>query len=385
MGMAGLVVTAVVVEGRSKSEVAREYRVSRRWVITLVQRFVAEGEAGLEPRDASTQTQPVAAGDRGRGRDRRGAQGLEKLGHEAGAPTIAFHFEPPWRAAVTSTIWRVLSAEASLSPNRTSGPKSSYVRFQAEQPNERWQPDITHWRLADGTDVEIMNIIDDHSRLGVATYHAPRPSRPPIVAGLLPQGRHHLAIPLECCRTTAPCSRAARRSPGRPRTRPHPPRCPLQSLPALPPPDLREGRTLPPNPQELADDPPATRPTLKVLQRPAQHLPPLLQPAATPPRPQPPHSQRGLPRATQNHGRSPHPLIDPHYRVRPRPRRQPGQYITLRHNTRLHHIALGRRHTGHESSSSPATYTSASPPTTATSSATSPSTLTKNYQPHPKT
>lgn len=50
MGMAQLVVTAVLVEGRSTSEVAREYGLSRRWVITLVQRFLAEGQTGLEPR-----------------------------------------------------------------------------------------------------------------------------------------------------------------------------------------------------------------------------------------------------------------------------------------------------------------------------------------------
>jgi transposase len=50
MGMPHLVVTAVLVEGRSKSEVAREYGVSRRWVITLVQRYLAEGEAGLRQR-----------------------------------------------------------------------------------------------------------------------------------------------------------------------------------------------------------------------------------------------------------------------------------------------------------------------------------------------
>ena len=40
--MAQLVVTAVLVEGRTKSEVARTYGVSRRWVITLVQRFLAD-------------------------------------------------------------------------------------------------------------------------------------------------------------------------------------------------------------------------------------------------------------------------------------------------------------------------------------------------------
>ncbi len=47
MGMVQLVVTAVVVEGRSKGEVARDYGISWRWVVTLVQRFLAEGEAGL--------------------------------------------------------------------------------------------------------------------------------------------------------------------------------------------------------------------------------------------------------------------------------------------------------------------------------------------------
>jgi transposase InsO family protein len=37
-------------------------------------------------------------------------------------------------------------------------------RSEAEQSNERWQADITHWRLAGGTDVEILNVLDDHSR-----------------------------------------------------------------------------------------------------------------------------------------------------------------------------------------------------------------------------
>jgi transposase-like protein len=38
MGMPQLVVAAVLVERRSTSEVARQYEVPRRWVITLVQR-----------------------------------------------------------------------------------------------------------------------------------------------------------------------------------------------------------------------------------------------------------------------------------------------------------------------------------------------------------
>ena len=59
MGMAQLVVTAVLVEGRSKAEVARTYGVSRRWVITLVQRFLAEGEPGLAPRSRRPWSNPA--------------------------------------------------------------------------------------------------------------------------------------------------------------------------------------------------------------------------------------------------------------------------------------------------------------------------------------
>ena len=43
------------------------------------------------------------------------------------------------------------------------------MRFEAEMPNERWQADITHVRLRDGSEVEILNMIDDHSRMLVAS------------------------------------------------------------------------------------------------------------------------------------------------------------------------------------------------------------------------
>jgi transposase InsO family protein len=59
-----------------------------------------------------------------------------------------------------STIWRILTARGFVTPQPHKRPKSSYVRFAAEQPHERWQSDITHWTLddgsADGLDVEIL-------------------------------------------------------------------------------------------------------------------------------------------------------------------------------------------------------------------------------------
>src|ERR1700684_395676 len=171
MGMPQLVVTAVLVERRSKSEVAREYGVSRRWVITLVQRYLAEGEAGLQTRSRRPLTSP--------GRTARHLENeivalrkeLDREGHEAGAATIAFHLEQRHGTSpAVSTIWRILSARGSVNPQPHKHPKSSYIRSQAEQPNERWQLDIPHWPLADGTDTEILNILDDHSRLFLASH-----------------------------------------------------------------------------------------------------------------------------------------------------------------------------------------------------------------------
>jgi transposase InsO family protein len=174
MGMAQLVVASVLVEGRSKSEVARTYGVSRRWVITLVQRYLAEGEAGLEPRSRRPRRSPNRTLPHLEDEIVEIRKALAKGGHEAGAATIAFHLERRHGTApAVSTIWRVLVARGFVTPQPHKRPKSSYVRFAAEQPNERWQADITHWKLDGGAEVEILNLIDDHSRLCLASAARP--------------------------------------------------------------------------------------------------------------------------------------------------------------------------------------------------------------------
>jgi transposase InsO family protein len=68
-----------------------------------------------------------------------------------------------------ATIWRVLSRRGFVVPEPHKRPRSSWRRFCAELPNECWQADTTHWSLSDGTDVEVLNMLDDHSRLLVAS------------------------------------------------------------------------------------------------------------------------------------------------------------------------------------------------------------------------
>lgn len=170
MGMAQLVVTAVLVEGRSKSEVARDYGLSRRWVVTLVQRYLAAGEAGLAPRSRRPRSSPNRTPTVVEDEIVALRKDLVRRGHEAGAATITAHLQRRHGSApAVSTVWRILTDRGFVTPQPHKRPKSSYLRFAAEQPNERWQTDITHWQLTDGTDVEIINWIDDHSRLCLAS------------------------------------------------------------------------------------------------------------------------------------------------------------------------------------------------------------------------
>jgi transposase InsO family protein len=168
--MARLVITAVVVEGRSQSEVARDYGVSRQWVNTLVGRYRRDGDAAFEPRSRRPHSSPNQTPDAVEDEIVEIHKELDGAGHDAGAATIAFHLEQRHgHTPAVSTIWRILSARGAVTPQPHKRPRSSWHFFQADQPNERWQADITHWRLAGGTDVEILNQIDDHSRLCVGS------------------------------------------------------------------------------------------------------------------------------------------------------------------------------------------------------------------------
>lgn len=170
MSLARLVVTAVLVEGRSKAEVARSYGLSRPWVHELVRRYLAEGDAGLEPRSRRPHTSPKRITASLEDEIVALRKDLVDHGLDAGAHTIAFHLvQRSADVPSVSTIWRILCRRGFVTPQPQKRPKSSFIRFEAAMPNERWQADITHWHLADGTDVEILNILDDHSRFLVGS------------------------------------------------------------------------------------------------------------------------------------------------------------------------------------------------------------------------
>ncbi len=174
MDLAGYVINAVLVEGRSVTEVCEAHDISRSWLYELIARYRELGDEGLRPQSKRPRSSPTRVAPAMEDEIVALRKELTDLGVDAGAHTIHYHLRKRHRRrrrAVPSvaTIWRVLSRRGFVTPQPQKRPKSSWRRFQAELPNECWQADTTHWALADGTEVEILNVIDDHSRLLVAS------------------------------------------------------------------------------------------------------------------------------------------------------------------------------------------------------------------------
>ena len=169
MSKARLIITAVVVGGRSQADVARDYRVSRGWVSKLVARYRVEGEAAFEPRSRRPHTSPSKTAASTLELIVATRRELVERGMDAGMATIRWHLETHHQVSVSeSTIHRCLVRAGLVTPAPRKRPKHSYVRFQAAQPNECWQSDMTHYRLADGGGVEVLSWLDDHSRMALS-------------------------------------------------------------------------------------------------------------------------------------------------------------------------------------------------------------------------
>ncbi|WP_425561802.1 IS481 family transposase [Microbacterium awajiense] len=160
-----VIVRAVREQGLSHAEAAVRFGVTRQWVHALVTRYDAEGPDGVAPRSRAPRTRPGATP--AVIRDRIIALRVELTGNgaDAGPATIAWHLEQEGHPAPsTSTIRRILHTAALVTPAPHKRPRSSYIRFEADLPNECWQADITHWYLSTGVRVEILDFLDDHSR-----------------------------------------------------------------------------------------------------------------------------------------------------------------------------------------------------------------------------
>jgi transposase InsO family protein len=170
MDLGRFLVDAVVLGGASPTELARSHPISESWLFRLLARYRAGGYAALEPRSRRPRTSPRQTAPEIQEAIVALRRELVEQGLDAGAHTIAYHLQLRLgNAPSRPTIWRILKANGLITPQPHKRPKSSWIRFQAALPNEMWQADATHWQLADHSDVEILNLIDDHSRFCLAS------------------------------------------------------------------------------------------------------------------------------------------------------------------------------------------------------------------------
>jgi transposase InsO family protein len=348
MSKARLIITAVVVEGRSKSEVARDYDVSRYWVQQLVRRYATEGEAAFQPHSRRPRHSPHAVPAAVEDEIVRLRKELSRQGLDAGADTIRTHLarrtprsptssrRPP---PAVSTIWRILKRRGFVTPQPQKRPHSAWIRFEAMQPNERWQADVTHWQLADGTEVEILNILDDHSRLALACLPRRTITGPDVLRAFqnaftrwgipasvlsdngavftgLPRGGGRVALEIELGRLGI---RFDHSRPNHPQTQ------------------GKVERFQQTEKKWLAAQPPAK--TITALQRQLTRFRRYyneVRPHRALDRKTPWQAYTARPKATATG-----PYLDPHCRVR-HDRVDKAGTVTLRHNSRLHHIGVGR-------------------------------------------
>ena len=191
-----LVITAVE-SGQSQSQVAKTYGVSQGWISKLMARYRLEGEAAFEALSRAPASSPHATPPETVELVLQLRKQLHEAGLDAGADTIGWHLTHHHATTVSrATINRILTRAGAVTPEPKKRPKSSYIRFEAEQPNETWQSDFTHYRLQDGTvhvthrggirrteqgtDVEILSWLDDCSRYALSVT-AHRPVTGPIV------------------------------------------------------------------------------------------------------------------------------------------------------------------------------------------------------------
>jgi transposase InsO family protein len=169
MALARYVVDAVVLEGRGVREVARTHGVSKSWVSVQLARYRQGGYEALAPRSRRPHHRPNRTPVDLEDEIVRLRKDLVGAGFDGGARTIHWHLSARRADCPSvSTIWRVLSRRGFITPEPKKRPVASLIRFEAALPNECWQGHVTHWQLRSGRGVEILDFIDDRSRLIVA-------------------------------------------------------------------------------------------------------------------------------------------------------------------------------------------------------------------------
>src|ERR1700682_4673990 len=171
-------VLAVIADGRTVTEVARDWGVSRQTMHGWLARYEAEGLEGLSNRShrPAHSPQQMTAVWQAKGVEGRPAQtywGVRRLALELPRRGGA---EPPLSE---SAIYRCLVRAGVIEPQQRRWRREIWKRWERAAPMELWQLDtVGGFLLADGTTAKALTGVDDHSRYCVSARLVGRESRP---------------------------------------------------------------------------------------------------------------------------------------------------------------------------------------------------------------
>jgi transposase InsO family protein len=156
------------------SAVCRRLGISRDTFYRYRRQVAAEGIAGVLSRSSRPRSSPNQTGAAMTALIVAMRARLREQGWDEGARSIRARLLRAGHPGVPSarTVHRVLVRAGLVEPEPHKRPRSSYRRFEHPDPNACWQLDGTGWPLADGRLVWILRLVDDHSRLILATRAA---------------------------------------------------------------------------------------------------------------------------------------------------------------------------------------------------------------------
>lgn len=155
------------------AQFCRDQAISRQTFYKWKARYLAEGFVGLDERSRRPLTSPTQTGSEIEELVVLIRKELDDFGSDNGPWSIRqqllTRIDLTGQVPSEATIWRLLRRRGLVVAEPSKRPRSSWKRFVWARPNDLWQIDATHWALADGTVVEIINILDDHSRICAAS------------------------------------------------------------------------------------------------------------------------------------------------------------------------------------------------------------------------
>ncbi len=140
-------VLAVIADGRTVTQVARDWDVARQTVHVWLERYEADGLEGLANRSHRPAHCP----------------------HQMPAPVEAQLLEMRRAKPYKSAVYRSLVRAGVIDPLQRQRRRETWKRWERAAPMELWQLDVVHgFLLSDGTSAKALTGIDDHSRFCVS-------------------------------------------------------------------------------------------------------------------------------------------------------------------------------------------------------------------------